>query len=125
MWMKSCRRNSYLWFGILFIVATGLHAIAQEVLPPPPAPFTGQIGLSYKDSKPDFPQPLHAPKGAPNILLVLLDDVGYGASSTFGGPINTPTLERLAKKRLKYTNFHTTPLCSPTPPPLILGRKPT
>ena len=56
---------------------------AQEVLPQPPAPFKGQIGLSYKDSKPDFPQPVHAPKGAPNVLLVLLDDVGYGASSTF------------------------------------------
>lgn len=99
---------------------TSLHA--QEVLPRPPAPFKGQIGLSYKDSKPDFPKPVYAPKGAPNILLVLLDDVGFGASSTFGGPINTPTLERLAENGLKYTNFHTTALCSPTRAALITGR---
>jgi arylsulfatase len=95
---------------------------SQDVLPNPSPSFKGQIGLSYKDSKPDFPQPTHAPKGAPNILLVLLDDVGYGAASTFGGPINTPTLERLAKNGLKYTNFHTTALCSPTRAALIMGR---
>ena len=107
---------------VLTIFAMTFTAVAQEVLPPPPAPFKGQIGLSYKDSKSDFPKPIHAPKGAPNILLVLLDDVGYGASSTFGGPINTPTLERLAKNGLKYTNFHTTALCSPTRAALIMGR---
>src|SRR5438067_7227064 len=106
--------TSCLWMSFFFTFAITLPAKAQEVLPNPPAPFKGQIGLSYKDSKPDFPQDVHAPKGAPNILLVLLDDVGYGASSTFGGPINTPTLERLAKNGLKYTNFHTTALCSPT-----------
>jgi len=78
-------------------------AFAQEVLPVPPAPFKGQIGLSVKDSKSDFPKPVIAPKGAPNIVLVLLDDVGFGASSTFGGPIDTPTLERLAKNGLRYT----------------------
>jgi len=99
-----------------------LPVSAQDVLPKPPAPFKGQIGLSYKDSKPDFPKPIHAPKGAPNVLLVLLDDVGYGASSAFGGPINTPTLESLAKNGLKYTNFHTTALCSPTRAALIMGR---
>jgi arylsulfatase A-like enzyme len=95
---------------------------AQEVLPKPPAPFRGQIGLSAKDSKPDFPKPIQAPKGAPNILLVLLDDVGFGASSTFGGPIETPTLERLAKSGLRYTEFHTTALCSPTRAALLTGR---
>jgi arylsulfatase len=103
-------------------LAAALSAVAQDVLPQPPAPFKGQIGVSYKDSKPDFPQPAHAPKGAPNILLVLLDDVGYGASSTFRGSINTPTLDRLARNGLKYTNFHTTALCSPTRAALIMGR---
>lgn len=58
---------------------------AQEVLPVPPAQFKGQIGLSVKDSKSDFPKPVVSPKGVPNIVLVLLDDVGFGASSTFGG----------------------------------------
>ncbi len=94
---------------------------AQEVLPSPPPPFKGQIGLSAKDSKPDFPQPVHAPKGAPNVVLVLLDDVGYGASSAFGGPISTPTLDRLAKSGLRYSQFHTTALCSPTRAALLTG----
>ena len=92
------------------------------MLPTPPAPFKGQIGLSAKDSKSDFPQPMHAPEGAPNIVLVLLDDVGFGASSTFGGPVNTPTLERLAKNGLRYTRFHTTALSSPTRAALLTGR---
>ena len=95
---------------------------AQEALPTPPAPFKGQIGLSAKDSKTDFPQPVHAPRGAPNVVLILLDDVGYGASSTFGGPINTPTLERLAQNGLRYTRFYTTSISSPTRAALLTGR---
>jgi len=95
---------------------------AQEVLPTPAASFKGQIGLSAKDSKPDFPKPVHAPKDAPNIVLILLDDVGFGASSTFGGPISTPTLDRLATSGLRYTQFHTTALCSPTRAALLTGR---
>lgn len=120
--MKSSQHSRSFWLAILSVLALTLPVLAQEVLPPPPAPFKGQIGLSSRDSKPDFPKQVAAPKGAPNILLVLLDDVGYGASSTFGGPINTPTLERLAKNGLKYTNFHTTALCSPTRAALIMGR---
>ena len=106
---------------VLFML-TCATSLAAQVLPKPQPPFKGHIGLSYKDSIPDFPQPVHASQGAPNILLVLLDDVGYGASSMFGGPINTPTLERLAREGLKYTNFHTTALCSPTRAALITGR---
>src|SRR5512135_1977624 len=97
-------------------------ASAQEVLPAPPAPFKGQIGLSVKDSKSDFPQPIKAPKGAPNVVIILLDDVGYGASSTFGGPCETPTLDRLAKNGLRYTQFHTTSISSPTRASLLTGR---
>ena len=95
---------------------------AQEVLPTPPSPFKGTIGLSAKDSKSDFPQPVQAPSGAPNVVLILLDDVGFGASSTFGGPINTPTLDRLAQHGLRYTQFHTTALSSPTRAALLTGR---
>jgi arylsulfatase A-like enzyme len=95
---------------------------AQDVLPVPPAPFKGQVGLSAKDSKPDFPQPVQAPPGAPNVVLVLLDDVGFGAASTFGGPVQTPTLDRLAQSGLRYTQFHTTALCSPTRAALLTGR---
>src|SRR5262249_28765850 len=72
-----------------------------DVLPKPPQPFRGTINLRASDSKSDFPQPVKAPAGAPNILLVLLDDVGFGATSTFGGPCNTPTLTRLAENGLK------------------------
>jgi arylsulfatase A-like enzyme len=114
------RRSPWMWIFSALLIA--VSAFAQETLPQHPAPFKGKIGLSSKDSKPDFPKQIAAPKGAPNILLVLLDDVGYGASSTFGGPIDTPTLERLAKNGLKYTNFHTTALCSPTRAALITGR---
>ena len=66
--------------------------------------------------------PLAAPKGAPNVLLILTDDVGFGASSTFGGPIPTPTYDKLAKSGLRYNRFHTTALCSPTRAALITGR---
>ncbi len=93
-----------------------------NVLPVPPAPFKGTIGLRTKDSKSDFPQPVQAPKGAPNIVLVLLDDVGFGATSTYGGACNTPTFTKLAETGLKYNQFHTTALCSPTRAALITGR---
>ena len=88
----------------------------------PEQAFEGVIGRTSKDSKPDFPAEVHAPKGAPNILLVLTDDVGFGASSTFGGPIPTPTFDRLAQSGVRYNQFHTTALCSPTRAALISGR---
>lgn len=109
------------------------YALAQEsktpsdqfdrsVLPIPPAAFTGEIKRTAKESTPDFPKAVEAPEGAPNVLLILTDDVGFGASSTFGGPIQTPTLERLADNGLRYNMFHTTALCSPTRAALITGR---
>lgn len=91
-------------------VATG--ALAQEVLPQPHPPFKGKIERLAKDSTPDFPKGVEAPKGAPNVLLILTDDVGFGASSTFGGPIQTPNFQRLADSGLRYTMFDTTALCS-------------
>ncbi|MGH7787161.1 MAG: sulfatase-like hydrolase/transferase [Candidatus Binatia bacterium] len=97
-------------------------ALAQAVLPRPEQPFGGRIGLTAQDSVKDFPRAVEAPKGAPNILLILTDDVGFGASSTFGGPIPTTTLDRLARDGLRYTQFHTTALCSPTRAALLTGR---
>ena len=99
-----------------------LPARAQEVLPRPEQPFGGKIGRTTKESTRDFPKEVFAPKGAPNILLILTDDVGFGASSTFGGPIPTPTFDKLAKAGLRYTQFHTTALCSPTRAALLTGR---
>jgi len=81
-----------------------------------------KMGLTYKDSTPDFPPPKVAPKGAPNVLLVLLDDVGFGMSSAFGGMVSMPTAERVAKNGLKNNAFHTTALCSPTRAALLTGR---
>jgi arylsulfatase A-like enzyme len=92
------------------------------VLPIPDQPFNGVIGRKAKESKPDFPKAVSAPKDAPNILLIMTDDTGFGASSTFGGPIPTPALDRIAQNGLRFNNFHTTALCSPTRAALLTGR---
>jgi arylsulfatase len=92
------------------------------VLPRPEPPFQGKIGRTAAESKPDFPKAIEAPKGAPNVLLIMTDDVGFAAASTFGGPIPTPNFEKLAKAGLRYNNMHTTALCSPTRAALITGR---
>ena len=109
-------------FSLLAAALSVLSARAQEVLPRPAAPFGGRIGLTAQDSVKDFPKEVAAPKGAPNILLILTDDVGFGASSTFGGPIPTTTMDQLAQNGLRYTQFHTTALCSPTRAALLSGR---
>src|SRR5215470_7463094 len=108
--------------GIAVAATFAGPVMAQEALPRPEPPFKGKIGRTVKSSVPDFPKGVEAPKGAPNILLILTDDVGFGASSTFGGPISTPTFDRVAKSGLRYTMFHTTALCSPTRAALITGR---
>lgn len=104
------------------LTACPISASADEVLPKPEQEFKGKIGRTTKDSVKDFPKPVEAPKGAPNVLLILTDDVGFGASSTFGGPIPTATMDRLANAGLRYTQFHTTALCSPTRAALLSGR---
>jgi len=91
-------------------------------LPNPPGTFGGVINRNALDSKPYWQPQIVPPKGAPNILLILTDDVGFGAPSTFGGVIPTPTLDRIAQSGLRYTQFHTTSLCSPTRAALITGR---
>lgn len=93
------------------------------VLPRPDFRFQGNVGRTYLDSDPaQFPQPVQAPKGAPNIVLILLDDVGFGQFATFGGAVPSPTMDRLASEGLRYNRFHTTALCSPTRAALITGR---
>lgn len=92
------------------------------VLPYPEPRFQGKIGRTTTDSQSDFPQPVQAPEDAPNVLLIMTDDVGFGASSTFGGPIPTPTFDKLADRGLKYNRLHTTALCSPTRAALLSGR---
>jgi len=120
--MRYTKRHILAVLGLVLGAVFALSASAQEVLPRPEAPFKGKIGRTTKEATPDFPKEVQAPKGAPNILLVLTDDVGFGATSPFGGPIPTPTFERLAKEGLRYTQFHTTALCSPTRAALLSGR---
>ena len=96
--------------------------IDGKYLPAPAAPFGGTINLDSKDSKPFWPATIVPPKGAPNVLLIMTDYQGYGVSGTFGGVIPTPALERVAQTGLRYTQFHSTALCSPTRAALITGR---
>ena len=96
--------------------------IPGNQLPPPPPAFGGVINESAKDSKPWWPPRVVPPAGAPNVLLIMTDDQGYGVSSTFGGVIPTPALDRIAEAGLRYTQFHSTALCSPTRAALITGR---
>jgi arylsulfatase A-like enzyme len=96
--------------------------ISGKQLPPPDPTFGGVIKDSAVDSRPYWPPTVVPPKGAPNVLLIMTDDQGYGVCSTFGGVIPTPALDRIAKAGLRYTQFHSTALCSPTRAALITGR---
>ncbi len=96
--------------------------IEGNQLPPPPLPFNGVIKETAAGSTPYWPPRVVPPKGAPNVLLIMTDDQGYGVSGTFGGVIPTPALDRVAAAGLRYTEFHSTALCSPTRAALITGR---
>ena len=94
----------------------------SAVLPAPPPKFNGVIGQTYKDSKMGTIPVTQAPAGAPNVLLILIDDCGFGQWGAFGGQISTPNLDKLGNNGLRYTRFHTTALCSPTRAALLTGR---
>jgi arylsulfatase len=96
--------------------------IGGQQLPPPPQKFEGKIERNAAQSTPYWPARVVPPKDAPNILLIMTDDTGYGVSSTFGGAIPTPNLDRIAANGLRYTNFNSTALCSPTRSAIITGR---
>ena len=132
-----------VWLGLLASAAatfmSALPAAAQQItgtpgspeatttidgryLPPQPPAFGGVINLEATKSTPYWPPQVVPPKGAPNVLLIMTDDQGYGVSGTFGGVIPTPTMDRIAQMGLRYTQFHSTALCSPTRAALITGR---
>ncbi len=119
-------RSAGAWAAVGSVLAAGTlltgGTSAQEVLPKPDPPFKGKIGSTYKDSQPDKIPITKTPAGAPNVLIVLIDDAGFGSWSAFGGQIPTPNLDRLAKMGLNYTRFHTTALSSPTRAALLTGR---
>lgn len=103
--------------ALVSVVSLVGHAQAQEQ-----QPYQGKIGRTLAESTEWWPEPAKAPQGAPNIVWILLDDVGFGAASTFGGGIATPTLDQLAQQGLRYTNFHTTAVCAPTRASLLTGK---
>ena len=135
----SIRKLALGALAVSSFFASGRSAIAQQVtgtlgsadatttingkqIPPPPPKFGGVIKELATDSTPWWPPRIVPPKGAPNVLLIMTDDQGYGVPSTFGGVIPTPNLDRIAKAGLRYTQFHSTALCSPTRAALITGR---
>ncbi len=136
--MKSAKQTFFGGMLVVAVLATWSLARAEtpstpgspgatttidgRYLPPPPQPFKGEINPNAADSKPYWPALVVPPKGAPNVLLIMTDDVGFSAPSTFGGLIPTPALDRVAKLGLRYTRFHTTALCSPTRAALLTGR---
>lgn len=122
----TCKKI-FLLFGILsinFILSQENEKVGTpQILPQPDFHFNGHVGRTYLDSDPaQFPQPVKPPKNAPNIVIILLDDAGFGQFSTFGGGVPSPTMDRLASEGLRYNRFHTTALCSPTRASLITGR---
>ncbi len=119
-------KRMFMWTSALSTAMLGLSlpGLTQDrtTLPMPLSPFTGKIGRDYTQSVPAWQQVPTAPAGAPNVLIILLDDVGFGQASTFGGLIPTPNLDRLASEGLKYNRFHTTAVCGPSRAALLTGR---
>ena len=107
---------------IAALLLTASPLAAQNALPRPDQPFKGKALPDRAKSIPDWPQEIKAPSAAPNIVLILLDDVGFGAAGTFGGPATTPELDKLAATGVRYNDFNTTALCSPTRAALLTGR---
>jgi arylsulfatase A-like enzyme len=97
-------------------------ALAQTVVPKPEAPFRGVMNRDVRKSTPSWPEEVHPPKGAPNVLLILVDDVGFSTTSTFGGPVPTPNFDKLAENGLRYNEFHVNAICAPSRAALLSGR---
>jgi arylsulfatase len=136
------KMKSFLMTALVFMAAlmpANAAAVAQQVtgelgspsatttldgkqLPPPDPKFGGVIKEKASESKAWWPPRVVPPKGSPNVLLIMTDDDGFGAPGTFGGGVPTPALDRIAKSELRYTNFRSTSLCSPTRAAIITGR---
>jgi arylsulfatase A-like enzyme len=127
--MPITMKSNRIAIGRQFIVlalCVAVPAWAQEVLPFPDPPMGGKVGPTMQESVHKWREtPSHLPEDAPNILIVMLDDAGFGQASTFGGEINTPTLSRLAEEGIAYNRFHTVAQCSPTRAALQTGRNHT
>src|ERR1700761_5459523 len=114
-----------LFIVVMFRLAAG-PAAAQQILPFPPAPSASDAGVTMESSTyKKRVEPRHLPADAPNILIILMDDLGPGTPSTYGGEIHTPTLDRVANAGVSYNRFHSTAMCSPTRAALMTGRNHT
>ena len=115
--------------GSALVIMTSAASAASDdgsILPFPPTPMAGIAKPRLQDSTMKWPeQPQRLPKDAPNIMIVLIDDVGFGVADTFGGEVHTPALSRLAEEGIRYNAFHTTSICSPTRAALLTGRNHT
>lgn len=120
--MKPSSLFITLFGGALVTVSSFAEWPDRSILPIQPSPFGGTIGKTYQESKEEWSQQPTPPAGAPNVVVILLDDVGFGQTSTFGGPVPTPHLDKLAADGLRYTRFHTTAICGPSRAALITGR---
>jgi hypothetical protein len=116
-------RQSRFIGAFAFLILCVIPTAAQEVLPFPPQP-SGSIAKRTMQESTYSPAPKinHVPKGAPNVIIVLIDDVGPGLPDTYGGEIHTPALSRIASEGISYNRFHTTAMCSPTRGALLTGR---
>ncbi|MHA4810042.1 arylsulfatase [Flavitalea flava] len=111
------KQNFLAWALLAGSTIASFSARSQEQ-----QPYQGVVGKTLAESKEWWPEPVKAPAGAPNVIWILLDDVGFGASSSFGGLIRTPVFDSLAGQGLRYTNFHTTAICAPTRAAIMTGR---
>jgi len=111
-------KRKSVWILMLMVVLSAHVALNAQAT----QPYQGVVARTLAESKEWWPEPVKAPVGAPNVVWILLDDVGFGAAGTFGGLINTPTFDALAANGLRYTNFHTTAICAPTRAALLTGR---
>jgi len=116
------KKGNLFFLTTVIITAWLLSTANVEAQNPSDQSYQGVIGKTLNDSKEWWAQPAKAPAGSPNIIWIILDDVGFGATSTFGGVIRTPTLDSLANNGLRYTNFHTAAICAPTRSALLTGR---
>jgi arylsulfatase len=112
-----------IWTGFVFVIL-GLGLLVTSSVAKTVPEFKGKIAKSYEESQEWWPQPVMPPKGSPNIIIFLLDDVGFAQIGSFGGLIETPNIDRLAQNGLRFNNFHTTALCSPSRATLMAGRNP-
>lgn len=125
---RATPKRNPLYISLLHTMPTfkggKMHGFADVQLPYPDAQFNGTIEVEAAHSSPDWPDQVTAPPSAPNVVIFMTDDVGYGSADTFGGPAHTPNMTRVGKEGLTYNRFHTTAMCSPTRAALLTGRHP-